>query len=516
MTVLDFLRLSRRNWRTLAVGLVLGLLVAGGYTLLQPKVYQASSAGYVVPSGQGDIFGASEAALSRAASYAQLITSKPVFEAIAANPELDLQGESLEGRLSAEVAPNSTLLVVTASAPSGQSAAALANGALQAMAEVIGEIEGQVGSSSQLLVIPLENATVPGSPVSPSLRLNLALGALAGLVVAYGYVFLRRATNVKVHTLSDLAAASGAGSLGRVPRTDVRGKKAQDIEAITGEAFRRLRTNLRFASVDREVRSVVITSANQGEGKSTVAASLAKVLAESGQGTVLIDGDLRRPRIGKLFDLDDRTGLSEVLSGQIALAEAIRATSTPGLYVLPAGRIPPNPSEMLGSETMRQIIAELSREQFVIVDAPPLLPVTDAAVVSTRVDGVLLIADAGQTRKDDVVAARATLDQVHARVLGTVLNRVRLDDNADGYEYRRNRYYYVQKGAQARAEDAAPVGAEASVPEAAQSAGSVPAAAVSPRSATGSDQAAAVAQPYGEGRARVHSDSPRRAARRGS
>ena len=132
-----------------------------------------------------------------------------------------------------------------------------------------------------------------------------------------------------------------------------------------------------------------------------------------------------------------------MLSGQVSLEDALVASKIPGLYVLPSGRIPPNPSEMLGSEAMKSIIKLLSTDYIVVIDAPPLLPVTDAAVLSTRVDGVVLVATAGRTRREDVASARDMLDQVNGRLLGTVLNMVPPRDTADGYEYRRNRSYYV-------------------------------------------------------------------------
>ena len=451
MTVLDFLRLTGRNWRSLAIGVFLGLLGAFGYTQIQPHVFEASSSGFVVAGSSVDAgfpLQGSEASIAKANSYLPLINSGPVRDKIAANPELGLaEGETLQGRLTATVAPNSELIQVTASAPTPDEAVALANGALQAMADVITDFETQIGGGvSNVKVIPLEDAVPPSSPLTPNLRNNLLIGAGIGIVLAYVFVFLRKALDVKVRTSKDLAAATRAGALGRIPKSpQLMGKNrgTNDADAIAAESFRRLRTNLRFASVDEEIRSMVITSSNAGEGKSTIATSLAQVLAQSNTPTILIDADLRRPTVATVLGIDGKVGLSEVLSGQVSLEDALVASKIPGLYVLPSGRIPPNPSEMLGSEAMKSIISLLSTDYIVVIDAPPLLPVTDAAVLSTRVDGVVLVATAGRTRREDVSAARDMIDQVNGRLLGTVLNMVPPRDTANGYEYRRNRSYYV-------------------------------------------------------------------------
>jgi len=451
MTVLDFLRLTRKNWLALVVGVLLGVLVMLGYTLVQPKVYVASSSGYVVAGGSEgftDAMSGSDAASAKARSFIPLLTSRAVFDQIAADPGIDLGGEALDGRLTAWVDEGSTLLEVSASASSPQAAAALADGALDAVAAVVAKIESEVGAEeSTILVVPLENAATPTSPVSPDLVSNILMGALAGLVLAYLFIFVRKVADVRVRTAADLSkAAGGAGTLGRIPKSDqLVGKNRADADADprTAEAFRRLRTNLRFSSIDQQVRSVVITSANAGEGKSTIASLLAKVIARSGQATVLIDADLRRPSVADVMGIDGSIGVSEVLSGQVQVNDALRATDTPGLVVLPAGHVPPNPSEMVGSQTLKSLIAALSEDYFVVIDAPPVLPVTDVALLSMAVDGTILVATVGKTHRDDVGLAKNMLDQVHARVLGTVLNKVPKREAGEGYAYQQNADYYV-------------------------------------------------------------------------
>lgn len=456
MTVADFVALTRRSWRTLLIFLAVGLAAATIATALMPRVYQSRSAGYVVAGYDGgltDALGGSQAAISKARSYIPLITSGAVFGEIAENSELDLGGEPLVGRLSAAVAAESTLIEVTASASTPEGSVALANGALTALAVVVEDIEASASASQQaaITVVPLDNAVAPTRPVSPDWRLNLLLGGVASLVAGYLFVIVRRALDQRVRTTEQLTELLGVGVLGRIPKLDEEKGTSTgraELGGLGSEAFRQLRTSLRFSSVDHEVRSVVVTSANQGEGKSTIAAALAKVLAESGEPTVIVDADLRRPSMPTLLGVDGSVGLSEVLSGQVVVADALRATNVSGLVVIPAGRTPPNPSEMIGSDAMRGLIDELAQEYFVIVDAPPLLPVTDAALASVIVDGVIFVAAAGLTRKPEVIAALRILEQVHPRLLGGVLNMVSVRRGEDSYHYnRRNRGYHARASA---------------------------------------------------------------------
>lgn len=449
MTVVDFFAFSRRSWRLIVVCILVGLAVAGLYAFFAPKVYVSTSAGFVIVadgSATNAVTGQSSA-ISRANAYLPLISSSPVYSKIQADPQVNPGGGPLDGRLSASVADGSTLIEVTASASSPEAAAALANGALQALADVITDIETEASPTKVpgIKVIPLENAVAPSRPASPNVPLVIAIGAIAGLALGYLLAFLRRALDIRVRTADALNELVGVGVLGRIPKLS---KRDRDDSASTdpraAESFRALRTGLRFSSVDDEVSSIMVTSANQGEGKTTISVAVAQVFAESGRKTILVDADLRRPGVSKALGIDGSIGLSEVLSHQVPLADAIRATGSSGLLVLPAGRTPPNPSEMLGSAALKSLIAELSRDYFVVVDVPPLLPVTDASLVSTVVDGVVFVAASGKTRRPEVTASKRLLDQVHARVLGTVLNMVTARDGDVGYYYyyRREHYYY--------------------------------------------------------------------------
>lgn len=170
-----------------------------------------------------------------------------------------------------------------------------------------------------------------------------------------------------------------------------------------------------------------------------------------------------------MVGVDGTIGLSEVLSGQVQIEDALHTTDVAGLFVLPAGRIPPNPSEMVGSQALQSLVTSLSQRYFVVIDTPPVLPVTDAALLSLAVDGTILLAAAGRTHKEDLALARHMLDQVHARVLGTVLNNVSARDVGEGYEYQRNSVYYVTPHAHATASGATSASSSGDVEEGAVS-----------------------------------------------
>jgi capsular exopolysaccharide synthesis family protein len=462
VTVVDFIAFIRRNWKILVVAVLVGVSAMAAFSAVTPKVYDSSSAGFVIAATDGssaDAISGAQTAVTRANAYLPLISSSAVYERIESDPEANPGGEPLNGRLTAAVAPGSTLIEVTASAATPENAAALANGALAALADVIADIETQstADRTPQITVVPLENAEPAAAPTSPDWLRNLLLGAAGGLVLGFVLAILRRALDIRVRTVDDLTQLFGVGVLGRIPKMGKgrggRRGEARAVDGITAEAFRALRTGLRFSSVDDETRSVVITSANQAEGKSTIASGLARVMADSGQRTLLIDADLRRPTVAKLLGIDGAVGLSEVLSHQIPVEDAIRPTATEGLFALPAGHIPPNPSEMLGSSAMRALIERLAEDYFVIIDAPPILPVTDASIVATVVDGVVFVVASNRTRRPEVTAARRIVQQVRGRVLGTVLNMVSAQDGDAGYSYyydRKNPYYAEPDGGRSR------------------------------------------------------------------
>lgn len=423
MTVLDFVKLLRANLVILVAATLLGALAGWGLSLAQTPLYTSSSTGFVVVETQSDgqsagpVLSGSDLAQERAQSYLPLIHSRAVKEEI-----LQSTGRTIEqGTLSAQVEPNSNLITVSATASDPQAAADLANSALQATAAVANRLEG----GSMVRVEALEDALVPGDPSSPNTLRNILYGAAIGLIVGLIFAFLRRLLDVNIRTTTDVQKSAGAGLLGTLPKDDSFTDTATGIgngSARALEAVRQLRTNLKFVSIDNPPRTISFTSPDPGEGKSTVVSSLGLALAAAGDRVMVIDADLRRPRQHTLFEVDGRVGLSEVLAGQIELEDALVEVGDDGLMLLPAGRTPPNPSELLGSDRMRTLLEQVSRDFLVMVDAPPVLPVTDSTLLATSVDGTVLVVRHAKTRREHVEVARDMLAKVNANLIGVVLN----------------------------------------------------------------------------------------------
>lgn len=426
MTILDVVRMLRVNLKLLLAGLLIGALLGFAYSLLQPKVYASTATGYVTVgegTGIGDVISGSAAAKEKAAAYLAFVNSGPVAdEIIATNPDLSLTRGQVQGSLSATVDANSALIRVSATGNSPQTAQALANSSLQAVAKVANDLEG----TSAVRVIPLEDATLSSSPISPNITKLVGLGAAAGLGLVLAAILLRKTVDTKLRTRDDATKATEAGILGVLPVSEELTEEnilRSNSDHVAQESIRQMRTNLRFVNVDHPPKSLIVTSAEPGEGKSTVSTSIARALADAGEPVIIIDADLRRPTIAKKFKIDSKVGLTQVLAGQVELADAVRQFEDTQLFILPAGRIPPNPSELLGSDKMRQLIAELSSEFTVIIDVPPVLPVTDATLLSTAVDGVVLVGTVGKTRKENLAEAAANLRKVNTTLLGVVINR---------------------------------------------------------------------------------------------
>ncbi len=211
-----------------------------------------------------------------------------------------------------------------------------------------------------------------------------------------------------------------------------------DPKSPISEAYRTLRTNIQFSSLDKPLSTLLMTSTGPDEGKSTTLANLAVTFSQAGNRVILVDCDLRRPRLHEIFAVDNSVGLTTLFIEERALdfddKETLKETSVPNLRVLTSGQLPPNPSELLSSQRMEKLIERLkSQADLVLFDSPPILAVTDAAVLARKVDGVLLVISAGKTKRDHAVKAKAMLEKVNAKVLGVVLNNAKLDSTLYGY-----------------------------------------------------------------------------------
>ncbi|MDU4741904.1 MAG: polysaccharide biosynthesis tyrosine autokinase, partial [Cutibacterium avidum] len=295
---------------------------------------------------------------------------------------------------------------------------------------VISESSKQVksleGKNSPVQVVMMTPADLSQAKKAPSPAKYIIAGLLAGIILGYAIALIRHLADRRIHTTDDITDRIEKPILATIPTSSTIETLSTDLtdDFKAAEAIRKLRTNLRYAMIDSTSKVILVTSSVMGgEGKSSVAGNLAKVMALAGDDVILIDADLRRPKVQKNFDLDDGLGLPEVLIGAAPLDQALRTTPTTGLSVLPCTDTPPNPSELLGSEHMSELLSFLAQDHVVIVDAPPVLPVTDSVILSRLADTVIVVAQVGHTTVDQVESAVSSIENAGGMVSGIVLNR---------------------------------------------------------------------------------------------
>ena len=304
----------------------------------------------------------------------------------------------------------------------------------------------QIGSPNTISVI--EPPVVPAVPIGPKVAQNALLAAIIGFVLAVGAALLIEALDDTVKSPDDVRNLVHLAPMGTITRIETGETYPEKLVvskfplSSAAEAYRILRTNLQFKMVERSIRSIMVTSTQPMEGKSVTTANLAAVLAQSGKKVILVDADLRRPTQHKVFELSNSTGLTGALLERTAnLSEFIREDVMDNLSVMSSGPLPPNPSELLGSKRMSDLIAQLQSQcDIVIFDTPPVMSVADASALAGQVDGVLLVVDSGHTRRKMARLSYEALAGVGANVLGVVLNRVAVRGKDSSYTY-----YYPQR-----------------------------------------------------------------------
>ncbi|MDV6260036.1 polysaccharide biosynthesis tyrosine autokinase [Rhodococcoides yunnanense] len=432
MEIQDYLKILKARWIIIAVTVVVAVLGALGASLLTTPLYESSARMFVSTSGGATVSETYQGNLTSqqlVASYSELATS----DALAARvldvlPLGGMSASQLASKVTASSTPDTVLFNLTVTDASPEQAREIANALATELTEQVRELETPAnGGDPAAGVKTFQQAEVSPAPVSPNIKRNLALGAAVGLLLGIALAVLRDRLDNTIKGRREIEAISGKPLVGTIPFDKERKTHPavdfQDLgQSSSAEAFRELRTNLQFLEVDHPPRVIVVTSAIPSEGKTTTAVNLAISLAEAGHHVVLVEGDLRRPRISKYMGLIGSVGLSTVLAGQANVNEVLQPTKYEGLQALASGPLPPNPSELLGSEASRALMVELrSKFDYVIVDGAPLLPVTDSAVLTTHSDGALMVTRYGHTKTNELSRAIGNLDTIGANVLGVVL-----------------------------------------------------------------------------------------------
>jgi capsular exopolysaccharide synthesis family protein len=457
----EYLRVTRKHWRFIAAATILGAVLAGVVTLQTKPQYATTLTFFVTTpnTGVSDAYQGGLFSQQRVKSYANMLTGDRVAAAVAQQTQLALTPEQIRSRITAEPVPETVLLQATVTDDSRSRSLLIAQELAKQFKALVESLETPPDRTvSSVKVEVIAGPELQKTPVTPRPVRNLGLGVLVGLLLGVGSAVLREALDTTVKTVESLQQLTGAPVLANVP-FDTAAKSDPLLVGEAGrspraEALRQLRTNLQFVDVDKPVKVLVVTSAIPGEGKSSTACNLAILAAETGQRVLLIDADLRRPRIAEYLGVEGAAGLTTVLAGQSTVEEVLQRWGV-NVWVLPSGPLPPNPSELLGSQHMADLL-DTFREQYdlVIVDCPPLLPVTDGAVVAARSDGALLMARSHKTTSAQVAAAARSLRSVDARLLGCVYNMVHSESADSYYTY----YGYSAKASSSRGGDRDEVG----------------------------------------------------------
>lgn len=460
MELHDYLVIVRAYWRSIVAFVILGALLALAWSLAQPKVYASTATGFVTsgttaadPSmaNVNDVL-----SKSRVKSYVGLATDRQTAEFVIDDLNLTESPEELISNVTVEQRPDTVLLGITVNARTPESAQELANAWVKALSKSVREFEDPSGTGKAAMrLLPNQTAALPTAPTSPKIPLNVILGSLVGLALGLAYSITRHRLDRRLRTASQVEKDTGFAVVASVPAlgsgdtTEPRQLVTDPqttTERLAAESFRKLRTNLSFMDVNHPPRVIVVTSPSKGDGKSTIAASLALAIAHAGQPVFLLEGDLRRPRVAKMLKLDNSVGVSDVLAGRVPLSEALNVDAQEGqLRVLTSGTRVPNPSELLGSNAMRELLAELSQTGMVIVNAPPLLPVTDGAVLARIADGALVVVSTGKTVDTELTAALGVLERVSGRVLGIIMGRVSKRTTTPGTYHEYGYYDYESR-----------------------------------------------------------------------
>jgi succinoglycan biosynthesis transport protein ExoP len=448
MELRRFAGMLRDWWWLVTGGTALGLLTTFLVTKTIAPVYIASA---VLMINQTSTLGSltySDALLNQQLvhTYSQLAVKPIVLQQVASDMQLPFSDAKLDEMISAHAVPNTQLLEIDVEGNDPRQVTDIANKVAQVF--ILQQRPFLPPGQESAAIRIAQPALPPSSASSPRLAVNLVVSGLISILLTIGIVILAEYIDDTVKTPEDLERAASIVAFGAVVRVSKWNKNRSvlsDQHSISEpalEAFRLIRANLEFASVDHQVRSILVTSAVPGEGKSTVAANLAAMVAHGGKKVILIDADLRRPSIHHILSVASDRGLTNLLVLPDARVEDyLLPTPIDNLKVITSGSLPPNPAELLGSKRFRELLAELTeRADLVVIDSPPAIALADAVILASRVDATVLVVDSKQTRTMTVRRAAENLTLSGTRLLGGILNK--LSDSRDSYYYYRSHYSY--------------------------------------------------------------------------
>lgn len=443
----DYLRVLRKGWTVVLACVLAGIAVGAVLVLTTTKIYEATTQLFVAASSAtsqtaNDLSEGNTFAQDQVQSYTFMATSPTVTGAVIKDLGLDMTTRQLAQKIKATAPLNRVLINVSVQDTNPAQAAKLSNAVALEFSKFV---EATVQTESDKPVVKLtviHPASAPNYSIKPRKTLDIGLGLVAGLILGIAIVLIREMLDNTVKSPADFEKL-GLPVLGLVPydkrTSSVPIAFRDDAHGTRAEAYRQMRTNLQFVSVDHAPKLIAITSAVPGEGKSTTALNLSAALAEAGADVCLVEADLRRPTLAKVLGLSGDVGFTTALVHKASVDEVIQSGG-PHLDILTSGPIPPNPSELLLTEQARSILKLLAdKYDYVIIDTAPLLPVTDGAQVATIADATVVVHHAGRSTKDQVARCLAVLENVGETPVGAVLNMITKQRGTYDYNYG---YYY--------------------------------------------------------------------------
>jgi capsular exopolysaccharide synthesis family protein len=426
MSLREYLRIVFKHRWLLVAGMLVGLGLAMYTVSTAERSYRSSVAFFVSSAGEGTVSAANlgdQFALRRVNSYLALLKTDRLANLVIEDADLSLSPGAVRSRISGTADLNTVLLTARVDDPNRDQALVIAEAVSRTFPGLVTEVERPAVGESPVRLVLVSGPSVRLVPVATNWI--LATRVAAGLLIAAVLALIRELADNRLHSVDSAVAMSKAPLLGLITndRKARRSPLLLDNQAGTprAEQYRQLRTSLQFISTDSRARAIMLTSSVPSEGKSVTAANLAIAIARSGQRVVLVDADLRKPTQATLFGLEQGAGLTEVLRGQVSLKDVLQPWGSFNLTILTAGGGTSRPSELLGTVAMTRVVRDLRANfDYVLIDTSPLVPITDPAIVSTLVDGVVLLARPDKVTKAQFRQALRILERVHANLLGIV------------------------------------------------------------------------------------------------
>lgn len=445
MELRDYVAVLRKYWVSIVAITLIGIVGATIVSLVTPPTYTARSAVFLAVRGgdsASELAQGATYATNQVRSYAQVATTPTVLQPVITKLQLETTPAELAESVTASIPTNTALIEIAVVDGNPELGARIAQAIGEQLVTTVDQLSPADSTGKRSVVATIVTpATVPLEKTTPRTTLNIAVGLLAGLLLGFGQAMLRNTLDRSIRTEEDVARATDHSVIAKIPFDSDAAEHPlvmfSDPHSLRAEAYRKLRTNLQFLNIAKgaERRSFVVTSSIAGEGKSTTSINLASTIAEGGEKVLLIDADLRRSTVATYLNIEGSVGLTTVLIGRASLGDVVQPIGTGTFHVIAAGEIPPNPAELLASEAMKQLLDEATAAyDTVVIDAAPLLPVTDAAILSTITGGALVVAGSGVATVPELENAIDTLDQVNGATLGIVLNKAKVS-TGDGYYY---------------------------------------------------------------------------------